>query len=47
MDFHFACCTCNLPKHPLGVGCQLLTAGPKEENIAPLQARQVLGEKGH
>lgn len=22
MDFHFACCTYNLSKHPLGAGCQ-------------------------
>lgn len=22
MDFHFACCTCNLPERPLGAACQ-------------------------
>lgn len=28
MDFHFACCTYNLPKHPLGAGCQQAAARP-------------------
>lgn len=28
MDFHFACCTCNLPKHPLGAGCLQPAARP-------------------
>lgn len=28
MDFHFACCTCNLTKHPPGRGCQQPAARP-------------------